>query len=89
MIHHQQVVRAYDHQGRIADGILADNGDHALAVVRQMLARQDITLVHLRNVGYGCYNCLVRRVREVSFIGFGFPTRRHSGLCARLVALRG
>ncbi|MGH3288440.1 MAG: hypothetical protein ACRDPD_27790, partial [Streptosporangiaceae bacterium] len=34
---------------RIADGILADNGDHALAVVRQLLARQDIALVHLRN----------------------------------------
>lgn len=59
--HRQQVVRAYDHQGRIADGILADNGDHALAVIQQMLARQDIALVHLRNVGYGCYNCTVRR----------------------------
>lgn len=61
LIHRQQVVRAYDHKGRIADGILADNGEDALAVVRQMLARPDIALVHLRNVGYGCYNCLVRR----------------------------
>lgn len=59
--HRQQVVRGYDHHGRIADGILADNGDHALAVIRQMLARQNIALVHLRNVGYGCYNCTVRR----------------------------
>ena len=48
--HRQQVVRGYDH-GRFADGILADNGDHALAGMQQMLARQDIALVDLRNVG--------------------------------------
>jgi Protein of unknown function (DUF1203) len=59
--HRQQVVRGYDHHGRIADGILTDNGDHALSVIRQMLTRPDIALVHLRNVGYGCYNCTVRR----------------------------
>jgi hypothetical protein len=59
--HRKQVVRGYNHQGRIADGILADNGDHALAVIQEMLAQQDIALVHLRNVGYGCFNCTVRR----------------------------
>jgi hypothetical protein len=30
-------------------------GRHAL------LSRPDVALVHLRNVGYGCYNCTVRR----------------------------
>jgi hypothetical protein len=58
--HRQQVVRAYDHHGRIADGVLVGSGDHAMTVIREMLARPDIALVHLRNVGYGCYNCTVR-----------------------------
>jgi hypothetical protein len=57
----QQVVRAYDHDGRIADGVLVADGDHAEAVIREMLARPEVTLVHLRNVGYGCYNFAVRR----------------------------
>jgi hypothetical protein len=59
--HRQQVVRAYDHQGRIADGILADDGEHAAKVIRELLGRPDVALVHLRNVGYGCYNFAVRR----------------------------
>jgi len=32
-----------------------------LTVIRELLARPDVTLVHLRNVGYGCYNFAVRR----------------------------
>jgi Protein of unknown function (DUF1203) len=56
-----QVVRAYDHQGRIADGLLADDGDQALGVIQELLGRPGVALVHLRNVGYGCYNCTVRR----------------------------
>lgn len=59
--HRQQVVRGYDHHGRIADGVLAGNGDHAMEVIREMLARPGVALVHLRNVGYGCYNFAVRR----------------------------
>jgi hypothetical protein len=54
-------VRGYDHHGRIADGVLAGNGDDAVAVIREMLVRPDVALVHLRNVGYGCYNFAVRR----------------------------
>jgi hypothetical protein len=57
----QQVVRGYDHHGRIADGILADDGDQALGVIREMLARPGVAQVQLRNVGAGCYNCTVRR----------------------------
>jgi hypothetical protein len=57
----QQVVRAYDQRGRIADGVLAADGDHAWTVVCEMLARPDVALVQLRNVGYGCYNFAVRR----------------------------
>jgi hypothetical protein len=59
--HRQQVVRAYDHEGRIATGVLADDGGHALQVIGDLLARPDVALVHLRNVGHGCYNFAVRR----------------------------
>jgi hypothetical protein len=58
--HRMQVVRAYDRQGRIADGVLAADGLQAEAVIAEMLARPDAGLVHLRNVGYGCYNFAVR-----------------------------
>jgi hypothetical protein len=58
--HRQQVVRAYDHLGRIAAGVLVDDGGHAEKVIRELLGRPDVALVHLRNVGYGCYNFTVR-----------------------------
>ena len=32
--HRQQVVRAYDQDGRIADGILASDGEQATAVIQ-------------------------------------------------------
>ena len=56
----QQVVRAYDKQGRIADGVLVADGRQAEAVIADLLSRPDVKLVHLRNVGYGCYNFGVR-----------------------------
>jgi hypothetical protein len=59
--HRQQVVRAYDRDGQIADGVLASDGEHAMTVIGELLARPGVTLVHLRNVGYGCYNFAVRR----------------------------
>jgi hypothetical protein len=58
--HRQQVVRAYDHEGRIAGGTLVADGSAALTAIRDYLGRPDIPLVHLRNVGYGCYNFAVR-----------------------------
>ncbi len=60
--HRQQVVRAYDREGRIADGVLVDDGEHAMTVIRRLFARPDVALVHLRNVGYGCYNFAVRPI---------------------------
>lgn len=59
--HRQQTVRAYDRDGRIADGVLVEDGEHALPVIGELLARPEVTLVQLRNVGYGCYNFAVRR----------------------------
>ena len=48
--HRQQVTSAYDQDGRIAEGILVNDGEHAVTVIRELLARPDVTLVHLRNV---------------------------------------
>jgi Protein of unknown function (DUF1203) len=59
--HRQQVVRAYDRDGKIAHGVLVNDGRHAETAIGELLARPDIALVHLRNVGYGCYNFAVRR----------------------------
>jgi hypothetical protein len=59
--HRQQVVRAYDGDGQIADGVLVSDGEHATTVIGELLARPGVALVHLRNVGYGCYNFAVRR----------------------------
>jgi hypothetical protein len=59
--HRQQVVRAYDEQGRIADGVMVADGEHAERVIAELLARPGVALVHLRNVGYGCYNFAVTR----------------------------
>ncbi len=59
--HRAQVVRAYDQDGRIAAGVLVSDGEHAMTVIRGLLTRPDVALVHLRNVGYGCYNFAVRR----------------------------
>jgi hypothetical protein len=56
----QQVVRAYDKQGRIADGVLVADGRQAQAAIAELLARPEVELVHLRNLGYGCYNFAVR-----------------------------
>jgi hypothetical protein len=60
LAHRQQVVRAYDARGRIADGVLAADGRQAQEVIRELLGRPGVELVHLRNVGYGCYNFAVR-----------------------------
>ena len=59
--HRQQVVRGYGRDGQIADGILASDGEHAMSIIRDLLARPDVALAQLRNVGYGCYNFAVRR----------------------------
>ena len=59
--HRLQVVRAYDRDGRIAGGVMVNDGEHAMTVIRELLARPDVSLAHLRNVGYGCYNFAVRR----------------------------
>ena len=58
-----QVVRAYDRDGRMVGGVMVNDGEHAMIVIRELLARTDVSLAHLRNVGYGCYNFAVRAVK--------------------------
>lgn len=52
----RQVIRAYNRAGKIEDGILTDGGEDNLRAVGDLLARPEVTLVHVRNVTYGCYN---------------------------------
>jgi hypothetical protein len=60
LAHRPQVVRAYDRHGAIADGVLAADGQQAADAIAALLARPEVELVHLRNVGFGCYNVAVR-----------------------------
>ena len=60
LTHRQQVARAYDRDGRIANGVLVSDGRQAEAVIRELLSQPHIAFVQLRNVGYGCYNFSVR-----------------------------
>jgi hypothetical protein len=60
LAHRPQVVRAYDRHGAIADGVLAADGQQAAAAIADLLGRPEVELVHLRNVGFGCYNVAVR-----------------------------
>ena len=46
-----------------APGVLVADGRQAQDVIAELLARPGVELVHLRNVGYGCYNFAVRRRR--------------------------
>jgi hypothetical protein len=55
-----QTVRAYNEQGRIEDGVYVEDGEQADRAIADLLARPGVTLVQLRNVGFGCYNFAVR-----------------------------
>jgi hypothetical protein len=57
----KQTVRAYNEQGRIEDGVYVEDGEQADKAIADLLARPGVTLVQLRNVGFGCYNFAVRR----------------------------
>lgn len=56
----QQVLRAYDRDGRIADAVLVDAAvaEHGIAA---LLADPRVTVVQSRNVRYGCYMFTIRR----------------------------
>ena len=58
--HRQQVFRAYDAIGAIADALLVEPGDHDVAV-EKLFADPAVVEIHTRNVLYGCYMLRMRR----------------------------
>jgi hypothetical protein len=56
-----QVLRAYDRRGWICDARVHD-GANAEAVIAEMLENGAVEQIHSRNIAYGCYMFLVRRV---------------------------
>jgi hypothetical protein len=59
----QQVLRGYDHSGRIADAVLVD-GSEAERGITALLGDPRVVLVQSRNVMYGCYMFAIRRAEE-------------------------
>ena len=59
--HRKQVLRAYDHEGRIADAVLVSDGAEAEVAIGELLARPEIALLQSRNVLYGCYMFAIRK----------------------------
>jgi len=63
--HRQQVFRAYDTKGRIADAVLVD-GAEAEVAIDKFLADPAIVTVHSRNVLYGCYMFAINRASDLT-----------------------
>jgi len=58
--HRRLVLRAYDHEGRIASAAFVD-GDGAEAAIEEQLTRPEIAFLHFRAQTYGCYQFAVHR----------------------------
>jgi hypothetical protein len=56
-----QVLRAYDQRGWICDAQTHDGTDPALAITT-MLENEAVAEIHSRNIAYGCYMFLIRRI---------------------------
>jgi hypothetical protein len=56
-----QVLRAYDQRGWISDAQTHDGTDPELAITK-MLENEAVVEIHSRNVAYGCYMFLIRRL---------------------------
>ena len=56
-----QVLRAYDQRGWICEAMVHD-GMNPEAVIAKMLENETIEEIHSRNVAFGCYMFLIRRV---------------------------
>lgn len=53
--HRRQLLRAYDHDQSICQGIQAKDGEQAMKLLTWMLSSDDVAFVHSRNVEWGCY----------------------------------
>jgi hypothetical protein len=53
--HRRQLLRAYDRNHRICEGIQAKDGGQAEQLLTWMLSLDEVDFVHSRNVEWGCY----------------------------------
>jgi hypothetical protein len=53
--HRRQLLRAYDRNHRICEGIQAKDGSQAEQLLTWMLSLDEVDFVHSRNVEWGCY----------------------------------
>ena len=56
-----RVFRAYDDNGRIVDGRLAQPEDDHDAVIGELLDDERVAVVHARALGFGCYTFSIDR----------------------------
>src|SRR5207249_3652643 len=56
LAHRRQIVRAYNDDGAIADAVLAKGTEEIERAAAELLSRDDVRIVHIRNITYGCYN---------------------------------
>ena len=56
-----RVFRAYDDNGRIVDGRLAQPEDDHEAVIGELLEDERVAVVHARALGFGCYTFSIDR----------------------------
>ncbi len=56
-----QVLRAYDERGWIHELTRVHDGSDPDAVIAEMLAEPEVTLIHSRNIAYGCYMFAITR----------------------------
>jgi hypothetical protein len=56
-----RVFRAYDGNGRILDGRLAQPDEDPERVIAELLADERVAVVHARALGFGCFTFAVQR----------------------------
>lgn len=56
-----RVFRAYDGNGRIVDGRLAQPDDDPESVIAELLADERVEVVHARALAFGCYTFAIDR----------------------------
>ncbi|HEY1710255.1 MAG TPA: DUF1203 domain-containing protein [Rhizomicrobium sp.] len=54
-------LRAYDARDLIVDAEVVQ-GDDAMAPIRRLFARDDVSYIHAHNAGRGCYACRIDRM---------------------------
>jgi hypothetical protein len=51
----RQILRAYGNDGRLADALIVEGVEAARRGIAELFARPEGTLIHSRNVLYGCF----------------------------------